>query len=1130
MNLTELKKRVCDESVKAVSFDIFDTLLLRPCLEPVDMFRLVAKRCGLSADFVTMRRKAEELARRNSPCHFDDITFEDIYNEFVESFGYSREEADKIKEAELQVELDYLTPRYSIKEVFDEAVKNGKLIVVCSDMYHSAEFLTKILNKNNYYNFKIYVSSEYKMSKGSKRLFKQVIDDLKVKKINPQEILHIGDNYRADIENSKALGMQAEYVESVKSKFKRIRFLSTLHGYMTLTSNLNSDNTFLIGYAANVIFDDPYREFDYNTRFNGELENLSNILMAPLIFTFVKWMLEDSIKRDIDKLCLIYRDGYLPEKILNILKPYYSKTPALARLRLSRRALRCFESKKKHGFIYDNISNPVNNEMTINEYLELRVFIVNELQKKEILQCIKYIGYNSLEDCIGETEKQIKLAKTIEQYFIDNSNSAIKTIEDYCREELGSFKSLGIFDIGYSGRIHKMLSDNFNIQNVCYHILGYDYLKYECKDVISFQYLSSAFTNKSMIIHNAFFEDVISEQAPSVSKIVRKDDKIEFIYDNEFIINNNIAKLQEYILKYCEGFTKTFSKDLTKMKFEGFEFYEVYKQFLHSPNKKDADIFLDFNFQDNWITGKQFSYYENWYNRKLNVNENVDGGFGTKNKKIIFLKKILRTFHLFNITKKVFLKIKNSKEKRVKLKMRESNLKNNMKNSLEAVKSLSKKGQDKKNIIFLGQIASFDKGTCKYINTISEKMSDYNFIMISETPTMTIEQIKKKIEFDILNLPVAAYPNKFDKHLKIFVTDEVKKRINDKEYLKNAVVHLNNQFVDMTESYAYNLSSYFYEYCSMLLDTLKPEKVLIWNQFSAMHEIMANICYEKKIPVIFMEFGVLPGTFSIDTKGQMGESSIAVNHNEFLNQKVSEEEILHAKQIIKYIKDVKLNRNKQPINSELDNVKDKLQVGKPTIVLFGQSDYESGLCPYTKHTKRFHSPLAMSSEESLEIINRIAEKNNYNIIYKPHPAMKYLNLKSRIKSNIIVVDEVNVHDLIDMADVVVTILSQTSYEALVRGVPVVMIGYNQLRGKGCTYEAFDEKLIESAINDAINNGFKKEQKEAFDRHVAQLLKYYLYDDLIVKGIEIGRSPEEFAKFLISYSNENNTKERCKKGE
>ena len=73
-------------SCKAVSFDVFDTILLRPCLRAVDMFRLVQKRCGLDNSFPDIRQKAEWMVRNESAAS-EEITLTEIYKK-IQNFTF----------------------------------------------------------------------------------------------------------------------------------------------------------------------------------------------------------------------------------------------------------------------------------------------------------------------------------------------------------------------------------------------------------------------------------------------------------------------------------------------------------------------------------------------------------------------------------------------------------------------------------------------------------------------------------------------------------------------------------------------------------------------------------------------------------------------------------------------------------------------------------------------------------------------------------------------------------------------------------------------------------------------------------------------------------------------------------
>lgn len=112
--------------------------------------------------------------------------------------------------------------------------------------------------------------------------------------------------------------------------------------------------------------------------------------------------------------------------------------------------------------------------------------------------------------------------------------------------------------------------------------------------------------------------------------------------------------------------------------------------------------------------------------------------------------------------------------------------------------------------------------------------------------------------------------------------------------------------------------------------------------------------------------------------------------------------------------------------------------------------------------------------------------------------------KEGLPDNTIYVEFGDINDLVDISDVVVTILSQTNYVALIRHKPVVMLGFSQAKGKGFTYEAFEKVKIEKEVQNALKKGFTKEQEQAFLIHIAQVLKYYLYDDLVERDLRYGK--------------------------
>ena len=92
--LEALLARILSDNIKVVSFDIFDTLLVRPVIAPVDLFKIIGIRSGYPAvQFMEMRRIAEQEARKKKSFNIDDIKLEDIYVQFSKLFSITLDEA-----------------------------------------------------------------------------------------------------------------------------------------------------------------------------------------------------------------------------------------------------------------------------------------------------------------------------------------------------------------------------------------------------------------------------------------------------------------------------------------------------------------------------------------------------------------------------------------------------------------------------------------------------------------------------------------------------------------------------------------------------------------------------------------------------------------------------------------------------------------------------------------------------------------------------------------------------------------------------------------------------------------------------------------------------------------------------
>lgn len=202
---------------EVISFDIFDTLIERTVLSPMDVFLIVGQTVlgeNEAEEFLADRKQAERTARGNA--ENGEVTLDEIYAYLPDAY---RGKKGILKQAEIQVELDCCKKRTEMSDVYKYAIASGKDVYLISDMYLAKTTIEKMLSKCGISGYKrCYVSCEKRCNKITGQLFKVVISE---NELNGFKMLHIGDSIKADFKGARKAGIQAVLI-SRKNRLKRI--------------------------------------------------------------------------------------------------------------------------------------------------------------------------------------------------------------------------------------------------------------------------------------------------------------------------------------------------------------------------------------------------------------------------------------------------------------------------------------------------------------------------------------------------------------------------------------------------------------------------------------------------------------------------------------------------------------------------------------------------------------------------------------------------------------------------------------------------------------------------------------------------------------------------------------------
>lgn len=355
----------------------------------------------------------------------------------------------------------------------------------------------------------------------------------------------------------------------------------------------------------------------------------------------------------------------------------------------------------------------------------------------------------------------------------------------------------------------------------------------------------------------------------------------------------------------------------------------------------------------------------------------------------------------------------------------------------------------------------------------------------------------------------------------ISINQKVKDLINQDERLRDIAdcIRFRFSYNKIPQNYEYIYIYSVYITFSYMIETLKPKCIFLWPFSSHTSNIMSYICEQEHIRTYALHEGVLYGTFQIDPCGEGGESFPVVKREEFLGLPISNEDIDNTKIILDDLRKSGNNRRLQPFDENETELR-KLKKDRPTISFLGDDDFGMCLVPSSKRSKAHFSPIFESGLEEAVCIAKLAQKNDWNFVYKPHPgAYSYRQemLAQDVRENIIFIDGMNIHRVVELSDVIIINVSSCGYIALMKGKPVVETGKNMYTGYGCSYEVEKIEDLEETIKEAIRIGYKESMREAFEHHMALLLKYYLYKGGEKAQYYYGRDiPSDMDKLTLDY--------------
>lgn len=402
-----------------ISFDVFDTLLLRVFSRPEDLFYMMGEElCCM--DFRRIRMEAEEKARRMEyrKSGSYEVSLSQIWECMEQSCGIP---AARGMELEMRCELACCRANNCMRAVYRKLKEAGKTVVFTTDMYLSEPFIRRLLLSAGYEGAEpIFVSSALKKSKARGELYECVKNSLG----KTLRYAHVGDNRQSDVKMAKKHGLRAFWYPNVNRVSERLRAC---------------DMSPIIGSAYRAIVNNRIHCGD---RQYSPLYEYGYIYGGLFVTGYCHFIHRFCRKNGIEKILFLSRDGAILRKAYRCLYPgedteyvYWSR---FAAAKLAARYM-------KYDYLRKLVRHKANRGFSIRRVLE----------DMELSSLIASLGSGGI-----KAEEQLT-DKNLER-FLDFLNSRWQTIlelyqpqrraaRQILKDQLAGCRRAAAVDIGWAG-------------------------------------------------------------------------------------------------------------------------------------------------------------------------------------------------------------------------------------------------------------------------------------------------------------------------------------------------------------------------------------------------------------------------------------------------------------------------------------------------------------------------------------------------------------------------------------------------------------------------------------------------------------------------------------------------------
>jgi predicted HAD superfamily hydrolase len=463
---------------RVLTLDVFDTCLLRQCGNSINVFDILEQElahvgdlCKLSggeAGFAKLRLRAERVAseKLKNVNKNSEITFNEIYAEFMSIANLSHDEVEHLKTLEMDLERRLSIPNFEILALAKQAQHQGLQVAFVSDMYLPKQFTAELLSVNGYdvVPSQVFVSSEYGATKRTGELYSIVSKALK---IPLSEFVHVGDDLEADVNMARSCGMSAYYYEKLGDRMANDE---AVNRGQTLNIVPGRPRSLALGIRDAILSHDYFKSIEVDDQPDFWFR-LGYERAGILFLGYTLWLIDQCQQDQIDTLVFLACDGHIMKRCFDLVCAWKGIKIKSVYMYASRRAL-----------VFPSILSMDDDDITfltgglyhqpVKSYMD-RCGLAPEVYERELVAC----GFQSSADKISSQYDFLRLYSLFKKLYMQvllAASKESKLVVRYLDQIEIPFKgNIGLVDIGWCGSMQEAFEKFLQLTGRSCSVNGY---------------------------------------------------------------------------------------------------------------------------------------------------------------------------------------------------------------------------------------------------------------------------------------------------------------------------------------------------------------------------------------------------------------------------------------------------------------------------------------------------------------------------------------------------------------------------------------------------------------------------------------------------------------------------------